>query len=216
MHLFRVLVTSFLLASSTSSVEALSYRVDAIDSGRCGPKADCPLVFIATGEIERDEIENFRTFVGGLNQRAAGPRAFVIDSAGGNLAGAFGLGMVLRRIGIPVIVGSVRDGALRPGFCGSACIFALMGGRSRQVPRGSEVAVHAPERVPELGARGGPELSGATPDTRRQITKILSDYARRMGVDPALITLTMSVPPEERRVLTPLELRRFRLTRIVK
>jgi hypothetical protein len=114
MHLFRVLVTSFLLASSTSSVEALSYRVAAIDSGRCGPKADCPLVFIATGEIERDEIENFRTFVGGLNQRAAGPRAFVIDSTGGNLAGAFGLGMVLRRIGIPVIVGSVRGGAIRP------------------------------------------------------------------------------------------------------
>jgi hypothetical protein len=216
MHLFRVLVISFLLASSTCSVEALSYRVAPIDSGRCRSKVECPLVFVATGEIERNEIQNFRTFVGGLNQRAAGPRAFVIDSSGGNLAGAFGLGVVLRRIGIPVIVGRVRDGALGPGFCGSACIFALMGGRSRRVPPGSVVAVHAPERVPELGALGGPELSGATADSRRQITEILSDYARRMGVEPALITLTMSVPSEERRVLTPLELRRFRLVRIVK
>jgi hypothetical protein len=216
MHLFRVLVTSFLLASSTCSVEALSYRVAPIESGGCSSRAECPLAFIATGEIERKEIQNFRTFVGGLNQRAAGPRAFVIDSTGGNLAGAFGLGMVLRRIGIPVIVASLRDGALGPGFCGSACVFALMGGRSRQVPRGSVVAVHAPERVPERGALGGPELSGATADSRRQITKILSDYARRMGVDPALITLTMSVPAQARRALTPLELRRFRLTKIVK
>jgi hypothetical protein len=31
-----------------------------------------------------------------------------------------------------------------------------------------------------------------------------------------LITLTMSVPSATRRVLSPLELRRFRLTRIVK
>src|SRR5687767_5221738 len=133
MHLFRVLITTLVLALSTNAVHALSYSVSRLENGRCDPKRDCPVVFVATGEIERREIEGFREFVGGLNQRAASPRAFVINSEGGNLAGAFGLGMVLRRIGIPVIVGSVEDGKLERGFCGSACVFALMGGRGRQV-----------------------------------------------------------------------------------
>ena len=216
MHLFRVLVTSFFVLFSTCAVQALSYRVASLDDGRCGAKRDCALVFVASGEIERREIETFRTFVGELNQRGAGPRAFVIDSAGGNLAGAFGLGMVLRRIGIPVIVGTVREGRLAPGFCGSACIFALMGGRSRQVWPGSVVAVHAPERVPERDGPDPHEFSGSTFASRGQLTKVLADYARVMGVDPALIALTMSVPPETRRVLTTEEILRFRLAKITK
>ena len=216
MHLFRVLVSLFLLVSNTCAVQALSYRVTSLDVGRCDPSRDCPVVFVATGEIERNELQNFRSFVGGLNQRAAGPRAFVISSEGGNLAGAFALGHVLRRIDLPVIVGTVQDGVLGPGFCGSACVFALMGGRSRQVPPGSVVAVHAPRRVPERGQLGGRELSAATARGRRQITRILSDYARAMGVDPALITLMLSVPPDARRVLTQAEMRRFRLARIAK
>src|ERR671932_538164 len=125
MSLFRVIVTSlFLFGISANSVQALSYSLERLDSGRCGARRDCPVVFFAKGEIERREVENFRSFVGSLNQRAEAPRAFVIDSAGGNLAGAFGLGMVLRRIGVPVIVGRVEDGSLKPGFCGSACVYA--------------------------------------------------------------------------------------------
>ncbi|HEX2135075.1 MAG TPA: hypothetical protein VHG30_04110 [Microvirga sp.] len=216
MRLFRVLVPFLLLVSSTCAVQALSYRVATLESDRCAPKGDCPVVFVATGEIERDELQNFRNFVGGLDQRAAGPRAFVISSEGGNLAGAFALGHVLRRIDVPVIVATVEDGVLRPGFCGSACVFALMGGRSRQVPAGSVVAVHAPRRVPERGQLGGRELSAATARGRRQITRILSDYARAMGVDPAVIALMMRVEPDARRVLTPAEVRRFRLARIAK
>jgi hypothetical protein len=216
MHLFRVLVTSSLILFSTCAAQALSYRVASLDDGRCGPRRNCPVVFVATGEIERREIDRFRSFVGGLNQRASGPRAVVIDSAGGNLAGAFALGLILRRIGVPVIVGSVRDGELEPGFCGSACIFALMGGRSRQVPPGSVVAVHAPERVPERDGPDSHEFSGSTFASRAQLIKVLADYARMMGVDPALIALTMSVPPDTRRELTAEEIRRFRLARTIK
>ena len=216
MHLFRVFVTSLLLALSTNAVQALSYRVTRLDNGRCSRKNDCATVFVATGEIGRDELQSFREFVGSLNQRAAGPRAFVIDSAGGNLAGAFAMGLVLRRIGIPVIVGSVQDGKLAPGFCGSACVFVLMGGRTRQVAPGSVVAVHAPQEVPARGEHGGEELSLADAAHRQQITNILTGYARRNGVDPALITLTMSVPPDDRRPLTPAELRQFRLVVVAK
>jgi hypothetical protein len=213
MPLFRVIVASILLlVISAHPVQALSYRLERLGcDGR-----DCPSVFVARGEIERREVQDFRNFVGSLNQQSAAPRAFVIDSSGGNLAGAFGLGMVLRRIGIPVIVGSVEDGRLGPGFCGSACVYALMGGRSRQVPAGSTVAVHAPQRVPERGQHGGQELEPSTAANRRQITKILTDYARRMGVDPTLISLTMAVAPDAKRVLTANELRRFRLVVITK
>src|SRR5215208_6226315 len=173
MHLFRVIVTSVLLAFNTNAVQALSYSLERLDNGRCSRRRDCPVVFVAKGEIERRELEGFRHFVGSLNQRAAAPRAFVIDSAGGNLAGAFSLGIVLRRIGVPVIVAKLENGTLSPGFCGSACVFALMGGRSRQVPPGSTVAVHAPQQVPERGQHGGQELSPSNAANRRQIAKIL-------------------------------------------
>jgi hypothetical protein len=216
MHLFRVLATSFLLFTSTGAVEALSYRVAALEDGRCSRRRDCTLVFVATGQIERREIQNLRKFVGEMNQRGAGPQAFVIDSEGGNLAGAFGLGLVLRRIGIPVIVGTVQEGRIGPGFCGSACVFALIGGRSRQVFPGSVVAVHAPQRMPADADLGGEELGETTAKSPREITRILMNYARMMGVDPALITLAMGVPPDERRVLTPAEIRRYRLAYIVK
>jgi hypothetical protein len=46
----------------------------------------------------------------------------------------------------------------------------------------------------------------------RQVTRGLSQYSTLMGIDPALITLMMQVPPTSRRVLTTSEIRRFRLT----
>ena len=214
MPLFRVLATWLLFLASSSAVEALTYRVAPLEVGRCGARAPCPLVFVASGEIQRNEVQSFRGFVGTLNQRAAAPRAFIIDSPGGNLAGALGLGGVLRRIGLPVVVGTVRDKSITPAFCGSACVYVLMGGRSRRVPAGSTVAVHSLRRVPD-GAEGE-GVSRTRSVTRRQVTRILENYARLMGVDPAVIALSMRVPVQAKRVLTPAELRRFGLSRIVK
>jgi hypothetical protein len=109
------------------------------------------------------------------------------------------------------VVGELRDGSIGRGFCGSACVFVLMGGRTRTVAPGSTVAVHSPRRV---AASIDPEAVGSTElasGFRDQVLQGLTDYARGMGVDPALIRLSMTVPHHSRRVLTAAEIRRFRL-----
>ena len=89
-----------------------------------------------------------------------------------------------------------------------------MGGRTRSVVPGSIVAVHSPKRVV---ASLDPQDVGSTelrPGFKDRVVAGLVDYARAMGVDPALIRLSMTVPHTARRVLTAAEIRRFRLATI--
>ena len=121
------------------------------------------------------------------------------------------LGLAIRALGLNATVGGLREGGIGRGFCGSACVFVLMGGRTRNVAPGSIVAVHSPKRVvasiPRRWARlsrtGLQEQGGFGPD----------GLCRAMGVDPALVRLSMTVPHTARRVLTAAEIRRFLTSR---
>ncbi len=189
----------------------MSYRLVSLDDGRCGRTSSCPVAITAAGEIGQDEFERFRAFIAAQRQDGPAPRQFIIHSNGGNVGGALKLGLALRTLGMTVSVGGLREGRLRGGFCGSACVFVLMGGSRRVVPNGSVVAVHSPRRVT---ASLDPETVGSTelaPAFRDKVLASLVDYARHMGVDPALIRLSMTVPHASRRVLTAAEIRRFRL-----
>ncbi len=209
MKSFRVLLSILLLAAGARAASALEYRLVAVDDGRCGFRGDCAAVVAATGEIGLDERDRFRSFVSALDGRAAAPQAFVIQSPGGNLAGAIQLGMALRQIGVPVVAGRVVSGGIGRGFCGSACVYVLMGGRSRRVSSGSVIAIHAPRRAASTWQGG--VVDDGTPEGRRMVAQLLSEYSRLMGVDPALIALTMRTPHEGRRVLSSAEIRRYGL-----
>ncbi len=214
MRLLRIAFAACLLCSVSPDAKALSYRLVTLDDGRCGYDRSCPLAVVGTGEIGRDEFETFRSFAASLPAGTRMPRDFIIHSTGGNVGGALKLGLAIRALGLNATVGGIREGGVGRGFCGSACVFVLMGGRTRSVVPGSIVAVHSPKRVV---ASLDPQDVGSTelgPGFKDRVVSGLVDYARAMGVDPALIRLSMTVPHTARRVLTPAEIRRFRLATI--
>ncbi|HEY8381685.1 MAG TPA: hypothetical protein VIL09_05990 [Microvirga sp.] len=212
MRILRLALVLTFFGAGLQAASALTYRLAPIDDGRCGRAGACRTALVGVGDITEDEIERFRAFVSRMDPSVQSPRDFVIHSRGGNLGGAMKLGIVLRSIGLRAIAGTVADGSIQRGFCGSACVFVLMGGRTRHVAPGSVVAVHAPRRIGGEGREDSSRDVTASVDRRRYITGALSQYARVMGVDPALIHLSMTIPHESGRVLSAQEIRRFRLT----
>jgi hypothetical protein len=208
MRMFHLWLAVVLFAVSAEAAYALSYRLAVLDDGRCGRR--CPKAIVGTGEISSKELEQFIAFLSGLGRSTPIPHDFAIDSKGGNLGGAMKLGLALRQIGVRAVAGTVVDGKIRKGFCGSACVFVLMGGETRSVAAGSVVAIHSPRRIELAGVPEDDSENG--PEARQRIVKALTEYVRVMGIDPALITLAMSIPPESRRILTQAEIKRFRLS----
>ena len=97
------------------------------------------------------------------------------------------------------------------GECLSACVYALMGAVRRVAPDGSEVGLHRMSIV-ESESRGwlGPSRemrSFADPPMLAALTR----YARRMGVNPALVRMAESLPPDTVHMLSRDEMRRFAL-----
>ena len=193
------------------AASALTYSVVTIGSDRAA--------IVADGAIEHNEGQRFREFLASAASRGAVPQALMIHSPGGIASGAFDLGFTLRQLGFGVIVAAVRrdpsSGAavLLPGRCASACVLAMMGGRRRVIPDASRIYVHRHRTLYASDNRD--VLSPRMMAPGRQsagFVDAMRSYASMMGVDPGLVTLSDSVPHESARLLTPTEVRRFRLS----
>src|SRR4029079_15504308 len=88
--------------------------------------------------------------------------------------------------------------------CRSACVYALMGAVRRVAPPGSELGLHRMSNV-ENESRGlfGSHLTRSFADP--PMVAVLGRYARRMGVDPALVRTAESLPPDTVHLLTRAE-----------
>jgi hypothetical protein len=208
------LLVSLLSVVASAPASAMGYALVRFDDGRCS--RSCPQAIFAAGTIELDEPRRLLAFAESVAARGSIPANLILHSPGGNLAGALALGQGVRRLGMRTIVASLAPagperGALRPGRCASACVFVLMGGRSRVVPNGSRVIVHSPRRI----GGGQRDIVGSGTIDRvgrpESIAPALEGYARAMGVDPALIGLSYTVPNSSARELTRAEIVRFRL-----
>jgi hypothetical protein len=161
---------------------------------------------MATANIEKDEVQNFIAFLKAeAASRTRMPRDLVIHSGGGYLIGGMRLGLAARKLQLRTVAGRVVGGEIRPGLCASACVFTLMGGRTRYVPQGSHVVVHAPWE----GTSDNQQA--LTPEVGRSVRDLLSRYTRNLGVSPGVVGLIMSVPHDSNRRLTANELSRFKL-----
>jgi len=122
-----------------------------------------------------------------------------LESRGGDVAGAMGLGRLLREYQITTVVPADAE-------CFSACAFAFLGGEERVVGEGAKLGMHrfrwASEGVSaDKATRGAQEYSGA-----------LIEYFQEMGVSPDALVLGMRTPAEEMYVFGPSEMKRFHLT----
>ena len=190
----------------------MSFHVASLVSHDCG--RHCPDVIVADGVIEAETPQAFVDFLksGGADSKLR--RIVFFNSRGGNVVASMVFGHILRELRIAGVVGRFDgDGDPGPyvGECLSACVYALMGAVRRIAPIGSEVGLH---RMSIIESEGG-GLFGLPHVTRSfadpPMVAVLGRYAKRMGVDPALVRTAESLPPDTVHVLSRDEMRRWSL-----
>lgn len=195
-------------ATAAASAASMTFRMLPVGE-RCGAK--CPQMIVAEGEISIRTPQDFAEFV---RRQAHNPNAsavILLHSSGGRVGASMQLGQLFRTVGAAVIVGRAGSRGIAPGNCYSACVYALVGAKKRVVPPASRVGVHRmfayeiASGHPEEGTRY--ERVHATPDLVRH----LSDYVGKMGVSRELIDAAERTSSDRLRIVTPREMRRWRL-----
>lgn len=133
-----------------------------------------------------------------LNAPAAPITTITLDSPGGALNDAMAMARLIRQHGLST---SVRADAT----CASSCPLILAGGTKRHVSRDATIAVH---QFHSPGSLADPRqaLSDA-----QLVTARISRHLDEMGVDPALWLHALDTPPRSLYVLSPEQMRAYRL-----
>jgi hypothetical protein len=190
----------------------MSFHVAPLESRECGKH--CPDVIVADGVIEAETPQAFVDFLKSGSADAKLRRIVFFNSRGGNVVASMVFGHILRGLRIAGVVGRFDAGGdpgPYVGECLSACVYALMGAVRRIAPPGSEVGLH---RMSIIETEGGgflraPQVTRSFADP--PMVAVLGRYARRMGVDPALVRTAESLPPDTVHVLSRDEMRRWSL-----
>ena len=210
------LALSLGLGAGASPASALTFKLVSM-GGACG--ARCPQVISAEGEIDRSSAEEFISFLRGAVDSDRLRNVVFINSPGGNVIGAIKLGTVFRKAGTAVVVAQARDGqglaqdaTFLSAECLSACVYAIMGGKTRVVPPQSRLGVHRTSSFRFVGK----DPAGADPGYQRiptpdALLKALADYTQKMGVSREVLSVAQSAPSNSIRVLTRSEVSRWRL-----
>jgi hypothetical protein len=205
-----------LWAPAQAQMGPMTFRlVPLSDPARCG--RDCIEVISAEGEITDSTPQDYLDFI---QQHVHDPRLRVLvfmTSPGGKVVASMKLGELFRASGAMAVVARVRpsragsghNAFIAPGACYSACVYALMGGKKRVVPPHSVAGIHRmfdyvggsgifdtqPHKVYDTGALGA----------------ALERYAGVMGVSPELVAKAETVSSDSIHIVTPQEMRRWRL-----
>ncbi len=187
------------------------------DPGTCG--RTCAQVIGADGEIRDDTPGKFLEFVA-ANLEDSRVRSIVfLNSPGGGVDASMRLGRMFRKTGVLAVVARIAPAEAGQGpavnlpgaRCFSACVYALMGAKKRIVPPSSLVGIHRMffyEDGDAVAARNG---QGKRTYGSASFVAKLADYAATMGVSRQLIYAAEKVNPDQIRIVTPSELRRWRL-----
>jgi hypothetical protein len=205
------LVVGLVPAAAADHGPSMSFRVAPLASHECG--RHCPDVIVAEGVIEVQTPEAFVNFLKSGNSDSKLRRIVFFNSRGGNVVASMVFGHILRGLRIAGVVGrfdAAGDPGPYVGECLSACVYALMGAVRRVAPPGSEIGLHRMSIVEtEGGGLFGSQVKRSFADP--PMVAVLGRYARRMGVDPALVRRAESLPPDTVHVLTRDEMRRWSL-----
>ena len=190
---------------------SMSFRVAPLESRECG--RHCPDVIVADGVIEAETPQTFVNFLKSGSSDSRLRRIVFFNSRGGNVVASMVFGHILRGLRIAGVVGrfeAAGDPGPYVGKCLSACVYALMGAVRRVAPPGSEVGLHRMSIIEsERSGLFGSHVTRSFADP--PMVAVLGRYARRMGVDPALVRTAESLPPDTVHVLSREEMRRWSL-----
>ena len=173
----------------------------------------------AVGIVTADTPRDFDEFARGRQLAGA---TIVLDSSGGSVNHSIALGRRWRNLGVQTTVGiSVQTAPAQSpavsvaseAYCESMCVFLLLSGRTRYVPKSAHVRVHQIW----LGDRAN-NAKAATYSAddlmlvERDIGR-LAKYTFEMGGSGDLLSLSLNVPPWED--LHELSREELRLTNLV-
>lgn len=203
-------VAVWLCGAATAVAAPMTFSLQTVgDPRRCARQ--CPQIIVAQGEILQRTPDDFVAFVKAQTGNGAARAVVLLDSQGGRVGASIALGQMFRAAGAAVVVGRVGPNGVVSGRCYSACVYALLGGRKRVVPRESRLGVHRMFAY---------ETGGGAPDDVGRASRVyatsdlvarIGDYVAHMGVSRELVYAAERVPPERVRVLTPQEIRRWRV-----
>jgi hypothetical protein len=173
----------------------------------------------AVGIVTSDSPRDFDEFAHGRNLAGA---TIVLDSSGGSVNDSITLGRRFRELGLRTTVGTSvvthvaggDHGRVAPeAYCESMCVFLLLSGKTRYVPRQAHLRVHQiwmGDRADDAKAASysAQDLMIIERDVGR-----LAKYTFDMGGSGDLLALSLSVPPWEE--LHELSQEELRLTNLV-
>ena len=209
------LASSFLTSTGAAwaQAEPMTFHLARIAQDRCA--SDCPQVIVAEGVIEEDTPQAFIDFVRTAADEPGARGVVLLSSPGGRVVASMRLGAALRQMKAAVIVARSwseggRDVTVA-GQCMSACVYAMMGGVKRIVPPESRVGIHRMSR--EEAGENSPRAPHAITRSyaSEDMVDALANYAAEMGVNPTVIRTAERISPDEIHILSPGELRRWRL-----
>jgi hypothetical protein len=181
---------------SASAVFACSAAIDGpmrftVHRPCYGSASTCDAYLLAEGDITANSPSDFEEIVRTLNFQ---PTVY-FNSRGGSLAAGVNLGRLIRRFGLDTFVGSPYRQAKTPNgdadvladqaLCLSACVYAFMGGRIRELTDHGFLGVH---QFRTLGGDAGEGIAQVT-------VAILADYLSEMGIDRRLLDLASVTEP---------------------
>jgi hypothetical protein len=215
--LAAALVLLCALARPASAADMQFRLIPFGDPAQCGDA--CMQVIGAEGEIKPDTPRKFLKFVA---DNIDDPRVRCIvflHSPGGGVEAAMRLGRTFRKTGVLAVV--ARIAPAEPGQgpavnlpgarCFSACVYAFIGAKKRVVPPSSLLGIHRMFFYDDADAAAGGRSGGKRTYGTPQFVERLAAYAHSMGVSKELIYKAEKIDPDHVHIVTPKELRRWRL-----
>jgi hypothetical protein len=208
------------------------------EPGACGE--GCSEWIAAEGYFDRGAALRLRALIARIPGQAP---PIYFQSHGGIQATAMSIGRLLRRRGMTAGVGkTIAEGCAAPtgeqvqvcqklkssgqtlaaelraagSYCNSACVYALLGAKVRQVPVGAKLGVHAGKLIQIYSdgrVRSPAEIALSLKNTTRTRDIELRNYVREMGIATQLVDAAFAVAHESLRVLDRDEIIRFGIDR---
>lgn len=183
----RVLLCAVaLLGGATASFAALKFEVERIEDGTA-------FIFVSGDFDYSDNLSTFEALV-----RTNNAQAVTFHSPGGNVAKAMELGRLIRRLGLMTV-------QLRATECSSACSLAFFGGTHRQAEPGA-IGVHKSSFSGDIPINARDAVSAV-----QQMTAEIVTYMIEMGVDPALLQVSLQYDSHDIRYLSLSEMQKYRI-----
>ncbi|PBB94808.1 SH3 domain-containing protein [Mesorhizobium sp. WSM3862] len=190
--MFRVFSILILLCSvstllaATSARAGLQFQAGQTDGG-------LRYILVSGDFAYQDDLSVFEALV-----RSSTSTAVTFHSPGGNIQKAMDLGRLIRRMGL-------ATAQFRASECESACSLAFLGGVIRFAEAGS-IGVHKSSFQGDV-----PFTTQEAVSAVQQITADVITYMIEMGVDPALLQLSLQYDSNDIRYLSMSEMAKYRV-----